>query len=150
MILMAQAVPTATRLPCVTSVPIGWRFLAGNFHTGRASFWFGLDPTGSRVLTVVLTPRCDVSRAEATPTDEPGTDRYDLPIMVRPQFEEIRSYVFPGGCVTYAFAASAGTATRLTADAGSALSFLPRTALVDEVARQEHLLLCGAGVRCGP
>ena len=42
MILMAQAVPGATRLPCVASMPIGWQYLGGDFRTGRASFWFGL------------------------------------------------------------------------------------------------------------
>src|SRR5690242_13978721 len=40
MILMAQAVPSASRVPCVASVPIGWHFMGGSFRTGRASFWF--------------------------------------------------------------------------------------------------------------
>jgi hypothetical protein len=148
MILMAQAVPGATRLPCVASMPIGWQYMGGDFRTGQVSFWFGLSQSGTRMLTVVLAPRCDVSQAQAVPSDEPGTSRYDQPIAIRPRFLSVRSYVFSGGCVTYAFDARADRATRLTFDAASALSFFPRAALVAHVAREDHLLLCGAGARC--
>jgi hypothetical protein len=148
MVLMAQAVPGATRLPCVASMPIGWQYMGGDFRTGQVSFWFGLSQSGTRMLTVVLAPRCDLSQAQAVPSDEPGTSRYDQPIAIRPRFLSVRSYVFSGGCVTYAFNARADRATRLTFDAASALSFFPRSALVAHVAREDHLLLCGAGARC--
>jgi tRNA A-37 threonylcarbamoyl transferase component Bud32/membrane-associated phospholipid phosphatase len=150
MILMAQAVPSATRLPCVASVPIGWQYLGGDFHTGHASYWFGLGQSQTRMLTVTLTPRCDVSGAEAIPTDEPGTTRYDQAISLRPRYEVVRSYVFTGGCATYAFSTTAATAVRLTFDAATALAFEPRAVLVAHVAREDHLLLCGAGARCAP
>ena len=93
-------------------------------------------------------PACDVSQAQAVPSDEPGTLRCSQPIAIRPRFLSVRSYVFSGGCVTYAFDARADRATRLTFDAASALSFFPRSALVAHVAREDHLLLCGAGARC--
>jgi tRNA A-37 threonylcarbamoyl transferase component Bud32/membrane-associated phospholipid phosphatase len=155
MILMAQAVPSATRLPCVDSVPIGWQFINGSFRTGRASFWFGLENSGTRFLTVTLSPSCDVSRSEAVPSQFAGVKRYELAISVRPRLETIRSYVFRGGCVSYALSAPASgaadqTANDLISSGDAALTLMSRTKLAGYVAREYHLLLCGAAVRCRP
>jgi tRNA A-37 threonylcarbamoyl transferase component Bud32/membrane-associated phospholipid phosphatase len=155
MILMAQAVPSATRLPCVASVPIGWHFMNGSFRTGRASFWFGLENSGTRFLTVTLSPACDVSRSEAVPSQFAGVERYELPIALQPRIETIRSYVFRGGCVTYALSAPASgaadqTANDLISSGDAALTLMPRATLVSFVAREYHVLLCGAAVRCRP
>ena len=131
MILMAQAVPSATRLPCVASVPIGWHFINGSFRTGRASFWFGLENSDTRFLTVTLSPACDVSKSEAVPSQFAGVQRYELAISVRPRLETIRSYVFRGGCVTYALSAPASgaadqTGNDLITSGDAALTLMPR------------------------
>jgi hypothetical protein len=155
MILMAQAVPSATRLPCVASVPIGWHFMGGSFRTGRASFWFGLQNSDTRFLTVTLSPACDVSRSEAVPSQFPGVQRYEQAISLRPRLETIRSYVFRGGCISYALSAPASgtadqTANELISSGDAALTMTPRATLVSFVAREYHVLLCGAAVRCRP
>jgi hypothetical protein len=129
--------------------------MGGSFRTGRASFWFGRENSDSRFLTVTLSPACDVSRAEAVPSQQAGVDRYEQAISIRPRLELIRSYVFHGGCVAYALSAPATGATDQSANdlisgAGAALSLMPRSTLVTYVAREYHLLLCGAGAPCRP
>ena len=41
MILSAQAVPSAARLPCIATLPSGWNFGGGDIASGHAQFWLG-------------------------------------------------------------------------------------------------------------
>jgi membrane-associated phospholipid phosphatase/tRNA A-37 threonylcarbamoyl transferase component Bud32 len=155
MVLMAQSVTSATRLPCVAAMPIGWEFLGGNFRTGQASYWFGLQNNDTRFLTVTLSPTCDVSRAEAVPSQVAGVRRFEQAISLQPRLEFIRSYVFRGGCAVYALSTPSGgaaeqTANDLLTDTDSAMSLMPRATLVAYVAGEYHLPLCGAAVECSP
>jgi hypothetical protein len=127
-VLEAQAVPTATLLPCVETLPAGWRVSDVFIHRGRARFTLDSDRAGPRAVTVVLERTCKVPRVTRVPSDEPGTRRFEEIGPVRPGlgFTGSRFYLFPGGCVTYRFqfkgeerAASLGAATL-------ALSFIPR------------------------
>src|SRR5262249_23170666 len=139
MILMAQTVPGATRLPCIATMPIGWRFLGGDFHTGRATFWLGESASGGRALTVSLAAPCAVARAQPIPSDEPGMRRFEESISMRPAYRDIRSYVFPGGCATFTFALPGRLARPFVFGADTALSFVPRGLLVARVARDHGL-----------
>jgi hypothetical protein len=131
-VLEAQAVPTATLLPCVESLPAGWRVSDVFIRNGRARFTLDSDRAGPRAVTVVLERFCNVPRdVTRVPSDEPGTRRYEEIGPVRPGvgFTGSRFYLFPGGCVTYRFqfigeerAASLGAATL-------ALSFVSRDAV---------------------
>jgi hypothetical protein len=49
-------------------------------------------------------PGCDTSGARQIPPDRPGTSRFERPLSLAPGFSGLRSYTFPGGCVTYEFA----------------------------------------------
>src|SRR5205807_1719791 len=101
-----------------------------------------------RAVTVTLTDRCDVSGAEQVPSDEPGTTRYEKPLELTPRVHVLRSYVFEGGCATYAFAFGPGAPSSFILDADEALSFIPRSMLVDYVERHVGLALCGRGASC--
>ena len=78
MILAAQAVPSATRLPCIASLPAGWGFRSANIHSGVVTF--SLDVGTTPVVTVSLTPTCSVAGAQEIPSDEPGTRRFEKPL----------------------------------------------------------------------
>jgi hypothetical protein len=127
-VLEAQAVPTATLLPCVEELPAGWKVSDVFIRNGRARFTLDSDRAGARAVTVVLERFCNVPRVTRVPSDEPGTRRYEEIGPVRPGvgYTGSRFYLFPGGCVTYRFqftgeerAASLGAATL-------ALSFVSR------------------------
>ena len=134
LILQAQAVPTAERLPCITLLPVGWSVFDMDVESGRAEFSLSNDRAGIRAVRVALTPSCDTSRATEIPTDEPGTRRFELIESVRPGFAAVRSYTFPGGCVTYRFRLKeAGRA--LVNEASLAVTFVTREQVAAEVRR---------------
>jgi tRNA A-37 threonylcarbamoyl transferase component Bud32 len=149
-ILSAQAVPSAAAIPCIAGLPSGWLYGGGDIHSGRARFWLDSDKAGVRSVVITLIPSCDVSGAHEVPSDEAGTRRFEKPSSLSPRLVDVRTYTFPGGCVTYAFTFPPGAPTSLVFDVDEAVSFLPRADLVDFVHREEGLALCGRGAFCRP
>jgi hypothetical protein len=150
MILMAQSVPSATAVPCVATLPAGWRVGGIDVKRGRSTFWLDSDIAGDRAVEAILLPggTCPVSDATEVPSDELGMRRYERIEQLPPRLRSTRSYVFPGGCVTYRFSFDSQATSALLFDAESALAFQPRAALVDEVRDRNGLRLCGAGADC--
>ena len=115
--LMAQAVPTATRIPCVSTLPYGWGIGTAEVIQGRASFSVGIQ--GTPAVTVTLTESC--------PDPVEGTDQ--IPIG--------------GGCVTYRAVIDDTAVPSFGPDGG--LAFTARTDLIDAVAAaDDDRVLCGA------
>jgi tRNA A-37 threonylcarbamoyl transferase component Bud32 len=146
-VLMAQAVPTATAVPCIAALPAGWSFAGAIARDGEARFWLNSDRAGDRAVTVTLAGSCDTSSARPVSTDEAGTQRFDNDAAA-PSGGPDRFYRLPGGCVTYDYSAPARTDPELTAAADGALSFLPRNDLVAYVQEQAGQPLCGADTTC--
>jgi hypothetical protein len=147
LVLAAQAVPSATFLPCIQSFPAGWAFGGSDVRNGLDRFWLNSDRAGTQAVEVSLTHGCNVSEAvEVSPApDEVGTHRYEEPISLPPSFQAIRYYTFPGGCVTYRYDFASGASSTLVFEADQALSFSPRSTIVDRVRDEVGLPLCGAG-----
>ncbi|MGH2672950.1 MAG: hypothetical protein ACRDHC_08235 [Actinomycetota bacterium] len=147
MVLAAQAVPTASLLPCIEDFPVGWIFGGSGISNGLSSFWLDSDRAGLQAVRVSLTETCDVSEAvEVTPgQDEAGTRRFEEPISLRPRFVANRYYVFEGGCVKYRFAFNPRVEPALAVDIDEALSFRSRLLFVDRMRETVGLELCGFG-----
>ena len=150
-VLMAQAVPSATRIPCLAALPAGWEL--GGVHVERheARFWLDSDKAGDRAVeaTLLRPGDCDVGDATPTPSDEIGTERFERPEQLPPGLKTTRYYLFDGGCVTYEFAFADDADAELIFDVEEALGFEPRTDLVERVADATGgLALCGAGTEC--
>ncbi|MDQ3898723.1 MAG: hypothetical protein M3326_16015 [Actinomycetota bacterium] len=146
-ILMAQAVPSATLIPCLEGLPSGWKFGRADVRDGFAEFSLKSDQSGSRAVVVTLTAACDVAGTNRISTDEDGTTRYEAPITST-QSPLVRAYLFPGGCTTYRFGKAGGGTAEEVFNAERALSFTARDTLVGHVERSQGLVLCGAGARC--
>ena len=116
--LMAQAVPSATKLPCVADLPVGWS--VGNAETvrGKATFDVGVDGGSSLPVTVTLTATC--------PASEEGTEQ--IPV--------------DGGCVSVVKTLDAPGVPSLVPERG--LSFISREDLVAAVDVEDDQVLCGA------
>jgi tRNA A-37 threonylcarbamoyl transferase component Bud32 len=138
-ILMAQAVPSATKLPCVGTLPLGWIVSNATIVRGRATFTmvvgqgdttFTVEAGRSPVIPEVeltLTRTCDpAERAAATSVLD-----------------------FPGGCISYRSTIPRSAAVVPSFDPGGGLSLVTRPTLVSFVQREEGLRLCGAGAPCG-
>jgi hypothetical protein len=130
-ILEAQAVPSATLLPCIKLLPVGWRVSDVFIHKGRARFTLDSDRAGPRAVTVVLERYCQLPRATRVPSDEPGTRRYEElgPLRSGAGFTGTRFYLFPGGCVTYRFEFGRGEIAEPLGEVTLAISFVTRAAI---------------------
>ncbi|MDP9326650.1 MAG: hypothetical protein M3P10_00410 [Actinomycetota bacterium] len=117
--LMAQAVPTATTLPCIGDLPLGWGTEQATVARDRASFTVGI---GSDLVSPVT-----VTFAETCPAD---TALQAIPI--------------DGGCVTYQVPPGTEAGSVPSFDDGGGLSFIDRSELVASVEQDEDLVLCGA------
>lgn len=139
LVLMAQAVPSASRIPCVRLVPASWRHGEVAVETGRAAFSFAsgsIDSPESEPLTVALTADCDLSGATRVPTDEPGTQRWERLQQVTPAYVGERLYVFDGGCTTLSFALSGTDRVQSVGEASLAVGFVDRDAVAAAVREQ--------------
>ena len=147
LVLSAQAVPSATMIPCISELPAGWAFSGSEFGDGTSRFWLDSDRAGIRAVEVDLAATCDTSQAvEITPApDEAGGRVYSEPLTLRPALAANRYIVYPGGCVTYRYRFRAGASSTLSLEAEEALGFFPRVALVKMVREQLGQTLCGAG-----
>jgi len=148
MILAAQAVPSAAVLPCLAALPSGWQVGGADIDTGKASFWLDSDQAGAHAAAITLTEACDTAGARQILSDEPGTQRFERPLSLEPQFSGLRFYRFPGGCITYEFRFRPGASPVLAGAVTSAVAFVPRSRLVSHVRHTEGLALCGRGVPC--
>jgi len=148
MILAAQAVPSASLVPCITALPAGWQVGGTDIASGHATYWLDSDQAGSKAVTITLSAACQISGAQEIPSEQPGTRLFEHPLSLRPQFEDLRFYTFPGGCATYRFRFLPGKPVFLAVPVEAAVSFLPRSRLVDYVISTENLALCGRGAPC--
>lgn len=147
-VLMAQAVPTATQVPCIDNVPAGWDPSGADVRRGRATFWLDSDQAGHHAVRVSLLPPSECSTADASEqaSDEIGIRRFERIERLAPGLRATRFYLFDGGCVTYRFAFTGDAPADLMFVMDGALSFQPRTTLIERVRDRSGLRLCGAGV----
>jgi serine/threonine protein kinase len=150
MVLVAQSVSSATRVPCVDALPAGWRLGRVDVRRNRTRMWFDSDKAGRHALLVsLLRPEaCNLSNTMEVPSDEVGTRRYERPERLPPELRATRFYTFDGGCVTYRFQFERGASATLQLAADSGLTFEPRSRLVHTVDEKSGLDLCGAHVHC--
>jgi tRNA A-37 threonylcarbamoyl transferase component Bud32 len=138
MVLMAQAVPTATQLPCVGRLPLGWGVSNATIVRGRAAFTMGVGQGDSTFVVqagtspVIPTVELTVSRTCDQAERTAATKVLDV----------------PGGCIAYRSSVPSNAAVVPSFDPGGGLTIISRSSLVSFVQRDEGLRLCGAGVPC--
>jgi hypothetical protein len=144
MLLMAQSVPTAPSIPCISSIPAGWEL--GRVVVKRGHSHFVLKASDHRV-EVTLEPEqaCRVETASEVPSEELAARRYEAPTQLPPDVRTTRTYLFDGSCVTIDFDLDDAASASLLVDLDSALSFRPRDELVELVEDRTGLSLCGLG-----
>ena len=146
-VLLAQSVPSATQLPCVSDFPAGWSFGGSNISSGLGRFWLDSDRGGIHAVEVSLRSSCDTTDAieERPAPDEAATRVFVRPDSLTPSFTGVRFLRFKGGCIAYTFRFVSGASSTLAIEAVEALSLLPRATVVTSVQEEAGLTLCGAG-----
>jgi hypothetical protein len=131
-ILMAQAVPTASQLPCVELLPAGWNVSEVFVRNGRVRFFLNSDRVGMHAVQVVLERFCTFGgKVTRVPSDHSGTRRYQEVISIEAgrRYQGAIYYLFPGGCVTYRLDFRSDEQARPLGEVSLALGFVTRDAL---------------------
>jgi len=123
MIAFAQAVPTATEIPCVSQLPIGWNTPVAQVVNDKAWFQVGIGDSGTATpIVVALTAVCPdvVDGEQQTPVD--------------------------GGCITVTGEPQGGNTIGVPSfDPNGGLTTIDRSTLVTLVDTEADETLCGAG-----
>jgi membrane-associated phospholipid phosphatase/tRNA A-37 threonylcarbamoyl transferase component Bud32 len=127
--LMAQAVPSASLVPCVQLLPVGWTLADVKVQDGRAHISFDTDRAGAAAVVVELTASCDLAGATEVTSEQSGARRYLRVDRNGPKGSGTRVYTFPGGCVTQRFRGAGPSAFRLTDTAAVEFGFVSREQL---------------------
>jgi tRNA A-37 threonylcarbamoyl transferase component Bud32/membrane-associated phospholipid phosphatase len=126
--LQAQAVPSASLVPCVELLP-GWRMLGANARNGWSGFTLDHDQAGSRAVVVRLTPACDPAGATQMPSQRPGVRHYEQTERTTDRFAATWYDQFPGGCVTSRLRSTTDLEGKFATQAPRVLGFTTRQAL---------------------
>jgi hypothetical protein len=96
--IMAQSVPAAAYVPCVTELPAGWSF--ADLQVNHRGATIGLDSDrADRRVNVDLVPACDTDDATPIAPSDAGTRSYQSIDSIDPRYAGRFIDVFPGGCV---------------------------------------------------
>jgi tRNA A-37 threonylcarbamoyl transferase component Bud32 len=96
--LQAQAVPSASLVPCVRDLPVGWGLTEVAVNDGRSVIALHHDRAG-QALEARLTAGCEVGGVAEAPSGQPGVRRHQLDTRQGPVFTAVRFDVFQGGCL---------------------------------------------------
>jgi tRNA A-37 threonylcarbamoyl transferase component Bud32 len=99
--LQAQAVPSASLVPCVRSRMPGWTLRSVTVNDGRSVFTFDHDRAGPGAVVARLTASCDTTGTVETPSPLSGVRRYQRFDQSTGVFGATWYDRFPGGCLTY-------------------------------------------------
>ncbi len=128
-VLMAQSVPTASWVPCLKTMPLGWRFRDLDARSDSASFWLGPTHDPTHAIEVRLTETCTTDGATKVGSDRAEMTRLQQVSQLSPDFIGRRYYVFDGGCITMAFDLGGSNSSEGLAVATQAFDAVPRDAL---------------------
>jgi hypothetical protein len=136
--LQAQAVPSASLVPCVRPLPVGWSVTNVAVNDGRSVITLGHDRTGGDAMAARLTAGCDVGQAAEQASGQPGVRRYQLVESPTGQFTATWYDQFPGGCVTSRLHLTTDPNGEFAGQAPQMLGFTTRAALQQALSQRSH------------
>ncbi|HSP36549.1 MAG TPA: lipopolysaccharide kinase InaA family protein [Frankiaceae bacterium] len=124
--LLAQAVPSASYVPCLAELPPGWS--AGSLFAGRGDARFALvsDRAPEHPVKLQLLSGCGAGGRSPLPPRAAGVRTSIELRSISPRYAGSLFDVFPGGCVRYDFDFPRGAHIALVEDFESAVGLLSR------------------------
>lgn len=133
--ILAQSVPDAAYVPCITDLPAGWSFEELHVDDDGATISLESD-RADRSVEIALTSSCDVAAAmPITPSDE-GVRTYHLVESIEPRYAGRFLDVFPGGCVVSTYDFERGPHVALITEMQGAVGLFTRLELRQVVAAE--------------
>jgi tRNA A-37 threonylcarbamoyl transferase component Bud32/membrane-associated phospholipid phosphatase len=136
--LMAQSVPSASLVPCVRSLPVGWSVAQVAVNNGRSLITLDHDRAGGEALVLRLTAACDPSGAVEGPSPTAGVRHYQRIESRAGQFAATWYDQFPGGCVTTRLHLTDDPNGEFAGQAPHVLGFTTRAALQQALSERSH------------
>ena len=133
--LQAQAVPSASLVPCVRDLPVGWTLGTVAVNDGRTVIALHHDRAG-QAMVARLTAGCDLAGAAEEASGQSGVRRFQRIEAQAPLWRAVRLEVFPGGCLTTSITTPQAYRAEVAASAGDILGFTSRQLLIQELARR--------------
>jgi hypothetical protein len=127
--LQAQAVPSASQVPCINPLPVGWSLGEVAVNDGRSVIAFHHDRAGGEAVVARLTAGCDTGQAAEEGSGRAGVRRYQRVERQAPLFTVVRFDVFPGGCVTTRIRTPTAYRAEVAGSAAGLLGFTSRDQL---------------------
>jgi tRNA A-37 threonylcarbamoyl transferase component Bud32 len=134
--LQAQAVPSASQVPCVRDLPVGWTLANVAVNDGRSVLTLNHDRAGDAALVARLTASCDPGAAAEGPSQTEGVRRYQGTESRTGQFTVTWYDQFPGGCVTSRLHLTTDPNGEFAAQAPQVLGFTTRAALREALSQR--------------
>jgi len=134
--LQAQAVPSASQMPCVRDLPVGWTLANVAVNDGRSVLTLNHDRAGDAALVAQLTASCDPGAAAEGPSQTEGVRRYQGTESRTGQFTVTWYDQFPGGCVTSRLHLTTDPNGEFAAQAPQVLGFTTRAALREALSQR--------------
>jgi hypothetical protein len=136
-VLMAQSVPTATSVPCISAaLPLGWNFEHLDARNGVSRFWLASDRDGQQAVEVRLEKSCDTAGATEVPSDREGMTRLERVDRLTPSYAGSRYYPFDGGCLTFEFALAGDNAGEALGVSSQVVGVVARADLAAQVQKE--------------
>jgi membrane-associated phospholipid phosphatase/tRNA A-37 threonylcarbamoyl transferase component Bud32 len=136
--IQAQAVPSASLVPCVRFLPVGWSVAMVTVNDGRSVLTLDHDRAGAAALVVRLTAACDPGAAMEGPSATPGVRHYQRIESPTGQFSATWYDQFPGGCVTSRLHLTTDPNGEFAGQAPQVLGFTTRAALQAALSQRSH------------
>jgi tRNA A-37 threonylcarbamoyl transferase component Bud32 len=134
--LEAQAVPSASMIPCVRYLPVGWTLAKVTVNDGQSVLTLNHDRAGPAALVVRLTATCAVGGAVEGPSQTTGVRHYQEAESGSAQFAVTWYDLFPGGCVTSRLHLTTDPNGEFAAQAPQVLAFTTRAALQEALTQR--------------
>jgi tRNA A-37 threonylcarbamoyl transferase component Bud32/membrane-associated phospholipid phosphatase len=140
LVLVSQSVPSASQVPCLEALPLGWGFGAVNVDDTSSRFFLYYDRLGTDQILATFKDSCDVSEATPVPSVVPieGVRQVELVRSYANRYVGSRFYVFEGGCLEMEFDFRGGGRTTLAAEVWGSFGLVPRSEIDKDI--EKHLL----------
>jgi tRNA A-37 threonylcarbamoyl transferase component Bud32 len=134
--LEAQAVPSASMVPCARYLPVGWTLAKVTVNDGQSVLTLNHDRAGPAALVVRLTATCTLGGAVEGPSQTTGVRHYQEAESGSAQFAVTWYDLFPGGCVTSRLHLTTDPNGEFAAQAPQVLGFTTRAALQEALTQR--------------
>jgi tRNA A-37 threonylcarbamoyl transferase component Bud32/membrane-associated phospholipid phosphatase len=134
--LQAQAVPSASLVPCVRYLPVGWSVAEVAVNNGRSVITLDHDRAGAAALVVRLTAACDPGGAVEGPSATAGVRHFQRIESPTGEFTATWYDRFPGGCITSRLHLTTDPNGEFAGQAPQVLGFTSRAALAEALSQR--------------